>query len=65
MYFESWKTAWDFQKQFADMPDTQEAWQEFYSARDKVLTENQDNKFLCDLITCVWHELRRQQKAVR
>ena len=65
MYFESWKTAWDFQKQFVDMPDDEESWKTFFEERDRILQEHENDLFLSDLISCIWNELRRQAKAVR
>ena len=64
-YFNIWKSAWDFHKQFADMSGTDKEWQEVVNTSGAVV-ERYKNKpgyaFMKALILAILDELERVDK---
>lgn len=67
-YFNIWKSAWDFHKQFADMAGTDKEWETVVNASGEIV-EKYKNKpgyeFLKDLILATLSELERRDKINR
>lgn len=67
-YFNIWKSAWDFHKQFADMAGTDREWQEVVNTSGVVVEKYKDKpgyELLRDLILATVSELERQDKSSR
>lgn len=67
-YFNIWKSAWDFHKQFADMTGTDEDWQRAVDTSGEIV-ESYRNKpqynFMKDLVLAVISEIERVDKRQR
>lgn len=64
-YFNIWKSAWDFHKQFADMAGTDKEWQEVVNTSGAVVEKYKDkpgHEFMKDLILATLSELERVDK---
>lgn len=67
-YFNIWKSAWDFHKQFADMAGTDKEWQEVVDTSGAVVEKYKDKpgyEFMKDLILATLSELEHQDKIKR
>lgn len=64
-YFDVWKTAWGFHKQFANMGGTDEDWQTVANTASEIVEEYRDKPgygFIKSLVLAVLDELEREDK---
>lgn len=67
-YFNIWKSAWDFHKQFADMAGTDKEWQEVVNTSGAVVEKYKDkpgHEFMKALILSILDELERVDRQQR
>lgn len=67
-YFECWRRAWEFHKQFSNIPKNDAEWQEVVNTAEGIVKQYEGGfqcEFIRSLVLVVLNELERQDKRER